>query len=158
MIYRIRYTKNREWAALVRPKQEISIPEVVEMTPYRLGMEQSWLLDVDEPNIEWAIRMVFPIFKEYFRYECININEIYMQEHDKEARLGTFLKHLFDEKKAKINGLICHSRDDEKVVVVYSPEDCEILKIAPVQKILDLAKFYIFSESTESPGELWLRV
>lgn len=159
MIYRIRYTKNREWAAIIRPRQEISEPNVVEMMPYHYKMEQSWLLDMDEGNIVRAIHEAYPLFKQYFWTEGININEIYMTEYDKEARLAMFSRHLLkNNNKVKLNGVAFRLCGDLKTVLIYSPEDCEITKTTDVTRVLKIAEEYISTQSTDSPGELWLKI
>jgi hypothetical protein len=158
VIYRIRYTKNREWAAFIRPRQEVSITKVEEFAPYHHKVEQSWLLDIDEGNIVRAIHEAYPLFKQYFWTEGININEIYMTEYDKEARLAMFSRHLFNKKKAKLNGLNCHLNNDEETVVIYSPETEGPIKQTHVTRVLEIAEEYIFTQSTESPGDLWLKI
>jgi hypothetical protein len=156
MIYRIRYTKDIEWAAIIRPKQQIDIPDVVEHMPYRWKMHQSWLVDVDQPNVVRAIHKAYPLFEDYFYTQCINIQEIYLTQLEKDTRIESIETSLKNNGVAKLNWLTC--KYSNNFVWIDSPVDGEVTKKTSIERLMEVATEYINTQSPESPGDTWLRI
>ena len=141
MIYRIKYTKDNEWAAFIRPKQQIEITTIEEQTRYRLGFKQCWLIDIDQPNVVRAIHEAYPLFESYFMRQCINIQEIYLTQLEKDYRIESIETKLLNGQEAKLNGMRMWAKSN--IVFIESPEDNEVGKQTSLHHLMDLSLIHI---------------